>query len=301
MNTFLLSWNPDKSSQQDFSDEYKKFTGGASVVKTWSVTRNSKPGPGDRFYIIKLGKKGRGIFGSGEIMTPPKELPHYDPELAKQGKMLKYCDIQFDRLVDGGSQTLIGMEELEGINRETGIEQHWSAENSGIQINESILVNLEKLWSLRTDTLSPAQEDDYFKAIENLDGRVERLQRIEQSFLRSKLFRDNKYAECCICGELMPVQLLVCAHIKKRAICSDEEKRDFNNVVVAMCRLGCDELYERGYISVKNGKVISLPSGPLLKKVQDYIDNITGKHVSAYDSGSKQYFDWHYAKYSSNK
>jgi len=301
MSTFLLSWNPDKSSQQNFSDEYEKFTEGVSVVKVWSVTRSSKPEPGDRFYIIKLGKKGRGIFGAGEIMTNPKELPHYEPELAKQGKKLKYCDIRFDRLVDGGSQTLIGIEELEGINREAGIKQHWSAENSGIQIDESILVYLDKLWHLRTDTLSPAQEGDYFTVIENLDDRVERLQRTEQSFLRSKLFRDNKYAECCICGELMPVQLLVCAHIKKRAKCSDEEKRDFNNVVAAMCRLGCDELFERGYISVENGKVTSFPRGPLLQKVDGYIKNLTGKKVSAYDSGSKKYFDWHLEEFSSNK
>ena len=51
---------------------------------------------------------------------------------------------------------------------------------------------------------------------------------------------------------------LVAAHIKKRAACSLEEKKDYKSIVMPMCSFGCDYLYERGYIAVSDGKIIDL-------------------------------------------
>lgn len=294
MSTFLLSWNPDNSSQNTFSDEYEKFSKGLPVVKSWSVTRSKKPKPGDRFYIIKVGKNAGGIFGSGRIISAPKELPHYKPEAAKLGQKLNFCDIEFDCLVDGYSQTLIGTEELQNINTNTGVSQYWVGRSSGIQIDDGVLKYLDRLWKERTDTLAPVSKAGYVDAAVVLDERIEGLKRIEQSFLRFMLFRVSKYGACCICGENMPVQLLVCAHIKKRSKCTDEEKKDYRNIVAPMCRFGCDELYERGYISVKDGQVVRLANEYVPTKVEAYLKDIVGNLVSEYDSESKKYFDWHY-------
>ena len=46
------------------------------------------------------------------------------------------------------------------------------------------------------------------------------------------------------------------AHVKKRAVCSDTERRDLHHVAMLACSFGCDALYESGWITVdENGYV----------------------------------------------
>jgi len=53
-------------------------------------------------------------------------------------------------------------------------------------------------------------------------------------------------SSCSLCGQLLPVELLVAAHIKPRSECSRRERLDFENIVFGVCVLGCDALYEKG-------------------------------------------------------
>lgn len=119
-------------------------------------------------------------------------------------------------------------------------------------------------------------------------------QRVEQSFLRNALFGNMRFSRCEICGRIYPVDLLIAAHIKRRANCFDEEKKDFKNNVVAMCRFGCDELFERGYISVKDGKVVQIKKDNISKVVQDYINKIVNKEVEIPTKARENYYEWHY-------
>lgn len=50
------------------------------------------------------------------------------------------------------------------------------------------------------------------------------------------------------------MELLVAAHIKPRAKCSNQERRDWANIV-PMCLLGCDALFERGRVAVVKGRL----------------------------------------------
>ena len=81
-----------------------------------------------------------------------------------------------------------------------------------------------------------------------LDQKRMAVLRRDQRFLRRYLFRDDTVGICAICGEKFPVTLLVAAHIKPRAKCSDSDRRDNANNVVPMCVLGCDALFERGFV-----------------------------------------------------
>ena len=69
--------------------------------------------------------------------------------------------------------------------------------------------------------------------------------RLEQGYLRKKLFKSRTSSICSCCGKKYPISMLWCSHIKKRSKCNDNEKRDYN-VVIPMCRFGCDELFEKG-------------------------------------------------------
>ncbi|GIN91112.1 hypothetical protein J22TS1_21630 [Siminovitchia terrae] len=52
-----------------------------------------------------------------------------------------------------------------------------------------------------------------------------------------------------------PISFLIASHIKNRSFCKNEKKPDYKNILVPMCKFGCDDLFEKGYISVINGKI----------------------------------------------
>ena len=37
-----------------------------------------------------------------------------------------------------------------------------------------------------------------------------------------------------------------------------------------MCKFGCDDLFEKGYISVKDGRFIQLPKRPITEELEAY-------------------------------
>ena len=128
----------------------------------------------------------------------------------------------------------------------------------------------------------------------DLDAKRETYQRTEQGFLRDQLFSRKTVAICALCGREFPIELLRAAHIKRRAECSEEEKRDYKNNVMPTCTFGCDELFERGYLAVMNGKVKSVADHPLLSDaVKDYLERVNGRDCSWWHEGSKPYFLWH--------
>jgi hypothetical protein len=58
----------------------------------------------------------------------------------------------------------------------------------------------------------------------DLDRKVEAIQRAEQAYLRRMLL-PGQDALCDLCGRRFEIELLVAAHIKKRAACSDSDAR----------------------------------------------------------------------------
>ncbi|MEO1036986.1 MAG: HNH endonuclease [Pseudomonadota bacterium] len=142
-------------------------------------------------------------------------------------------------------------------------------------------------------------ETEYVETLEgelSLDETSKALRRKEQGFLRKSLFGKRSTGKCCICGKTYPVAFLVAAHIKKRSACSLEERKDFRNVVAPMCRFGCDDLYERGYIFVEEGIVRSNSNMLLTGALGAYVRETDGRRCAAWQEGSSRYFDWHRIK-----
>ena len=129
--------------------------------------------------------------------------------------------------------------------------------------------------------------------LRDLDRRVEALQRTEQGHLRRALFGPRTEAACHLCGRVFTTELLVAAHIKPRAHCSLEERLDAPTVVMAACRFGCDELFERGYLAVgPEGRIITA-TGRLPATVQRYLTAMAGRAVLAAWPRGDVYFAWH--------
>lgn len=125
--------------------------------------------------------------------------------------------------------------------------------------------------------------------------------RKEQNILRHGLFKGHKTAECAICRRVFPVEMLCCSHIKKRCLCSEDERKDLN-VVVPMCKFGCDDLFEKGFIGVDDGKVVVLKYSRN-ETVDTYLNTLKDKTVDAYNDNNKNYFEYqlNYNNYSKTK
>ncbi|TKF14184.1 hypothetical protein FCV43_19725 [Vibrio genomosp. F6] len=127
--------------------------------------------------------------------------------------------------------------------------------------------------------------------IKELDFQTQATSRKEQTFLRLHLTKKKESALCTICGNLLPVDFLVAAHIKRRTSCSIEERLDFDNVATLMCKSGCDDLFEKGYIYIDSGLIAesTKKTTPQLKAI---IRKLAGRKVSNW-VGSKVYYEWH--------
>jgi len=127
---------------------------------------------------------------------------------------------------------------------------------------------------------------------DNLDSETVSKNRKEQKLLRSLLLSSSDIGKCAICGGLFPAELLVAAHIKKRAMCTLEERQDIENVAELMCKLGCDDLFEKGYIVVEGDVVVVNGEKSATEAVEKYVSALAGNNVSSRDK-SKSYYSWH--------
>jgi len=143
---------------------------------------------------------------------------------------------------------------------------------------------------------SPAVTD-IVAALEGLpetDVKREVVTRAEQFALRRHFLGDAEKACCAICGCEYPVDFIWIAHIKRRCDCTDVERRDASNLMRA-CKFGCDDLFERGYLAVRDGKILFSDRVKTTEALEKYMRSFAGKICPAYNAQSKSYFDWHHA------
>lgn len=126
------------------------------------------------------------------------------------------------------------------------------------------------------------------------DGQVTASRRPEQARLKRFLFGQRTVNLCALCGKELPNSLLVVSHIKKRSH-SDLHERGDLNIVMAACALGCDAIYERGYITVNtHGLIQQGPRNPETNHLRSYINDMLGRRVTAHSPGTSKYFEWHH-------
>ncbi len=81
------------------------------------------------------------------------------------------------------------------------------------------------------------------------EAEVTTVRRLEQGRLRQVLL-PRATGTCDLCGDELPVQFLVAAHIKKRSQCTNAERLDIPTIAMVACKFGSDALFEEGYIGV---------------------------------------------------
>lgn len=120
--------------------------------------------------------------------------------------------------------------------------------------------------------------------------------RKEQIFLRAHISDGRSQAKCVLCKNEYPIEFLVAAHIKKRSECSTSEKLDFDNIAAFMCKAGCDDMYEKGYVFVSDGIVKKNRKRFTTPALDMLISRIEGNTVENW-SGSSAYYKYHESKF----
>lgn len=108
--------------------------------------------------------------------------------------------------------------------------------------------------------------------------------RREQGRLRTYLLGGRDSANCDICGRELPASLLVAAHIKPRAASDEEHRKDFASIAMLACTLGCDELFERGYVIVDGFGVVGAGRDSETDALQSVVDQLVSRQCTAHNT-----------------
>ncbi len=197
-----------------------------------------------------------------------------------------------------------GPQKTSTLRKKLGARGHGDALCSKI-VFHSPLIHLDRsggrknfLLTLATDL--PGQEvsehDDYldFKArldaLESTDKDTTGTIREEQRILSEWIFRGATQARCAICDREFARGALITAHKKKRAHCTETERRD-PHIVFPLCIFGCDYLYEKDFLRVIDGQV-SHGRAPTGETETAIIKGLVGHRVHArWRAGPADYFD----------
>lgn len=116
--------------------------------------------------------------------------------------------------------------------------------------------------------------------------------RKKQQKLRQALLANTEVAKCSICKKDFPVELLWTSHILERKYLSEIERKDFKNIAVLMCVMGCDKLYENGFIIVdENGNIIKNHYKKSIEVIDNYIKAFENTKPINWNQETKIYYD----------
>ena len=182
-----------------------------------------------------------------------------------------------ERLADDPQDFTLIVELLEN-NSETAEENLITAlMNLGKETDENFEENLAHRLNELTDTDRSQKKGQTRK---------------EQGILRGILFKRKKDAECALCHRTLPTELMVAAHIKPRSKCSTSERKN-PNVVMPVCKIGCDDFFEKGYLTVNlKGRIVPNMSDNLSSELCGILEYYDGKICEYFNSETKEFFQF---------
>ena len=141
VKTYILMWNPAFSSYKldDFRDELGALIDRRYVEFNWSICDWQTAVEGDRFFLVRVGKKGNvGIVQSGYFESDPWQ----GEDWSGKGREVYYIDMNVDAMVDSETCPILTVKELE--EKLPGFE--WSGGHSGRLLDDDLAEKLEFLW-----------------------------------------------------------------------------------------------------------------------------------------------------------
>ena len=197
MKTYLLAWNPLRYPWGSLDDELNQVRSDGSTLVRWSVGNNRKITPGDRLFLIRLGKDPRGIVGSGWAKTSRYESPHWNPERAANGEVAYYIDIAFDALYEE-PRLAISVLNSPPLNS----YPNWSTLKSGVLIPSQVAIDLEDAWAGIVGMCGMGFPDEMSTSAGFPEGAASKVfvNRYERNQAAREACLQHYGRSCCVCG-----------------------------------------------------------------------------------------------------
>ena len=202
MRTFLFCWNPNKWDWETLSRDAQSSATGKLVPDSWSCF-NRKVQPGDRAFLMMLGRENRGIIASGWATSETYLGKHWDPERARRGEKCYRADCDWERLIDPDVDSPLFVTVLQ--KKLSAFQFGWTPQASGIRMPDELAESLEKLWAAHAGafTLSIVDADEELRAIEGAQRiAIVRHRRREQKLRAAKLREGLRRGQGCLCCEV---------------------------------------------------------------------------------------------------
>jgi len=285
----LLDASTVEQLKQLFPDGQAQMWGVVPGKRNVNVSRIKKMRPGD--WVFFSGDKRIYFGGTIALMWRNRELATRLWSTDHAGSTWEYM-----YALSGTRGFDIPIEEIREL-------LSWNPNRNimGISVldeNESDALQTLLTLDAATAAIEPADTQTEEAAVSAFDGELERTaqraQRGEQTALKRRLLQGST-GQCALCGRSLPGTFLIAAHIKKRAMCSDDEKRDLANIAMLACTFGCDAVYEHGYVTVApEGAVQVSPLAAEIPEVEAYIqERLVGRTVSWWTPSRETYYLWH--------
>jgi hypothetical protein len=126
----LLVWN-SANSDWNYKEACLKVKNGEKYETDWRTSRKNGVEEKTEVFLIKIGEEPKGIIAHGYVT----EEPYLEDERY-------YVNIEFDKILDYENEEFLKQEDL--VLKFP--EQNWSPQASGIEIKETILPELKKMW-----------------------------------------------------------------------------------------------------------------------------------------------------------
>lgn len=146
MSTYLLNWNPKRWDWIELEESIAELAELGWFEARWSCGVTKSIRPGDRFYLIRLGLKPKGIVGSGYyIVSASFEDLHWDQVLAASGSTARFVNVVFDALLNADSEHIL---EIDLLQADPLLSQiNWLPQASCIRVPDEIAEKLQGIWS----------------------------------------------------------------------------------------------------------------------------------------------------------
>ena len=130
VEALLLSWD-SKNPAWNYKEEYLKVKNGEKSEIDWRTIKKNGVEKKTEIFLIKLVEEPKGIIAHGHVIKEP---------YLENGRY--YVNVEFDKILDYENEEFLKQEDL----ALKFPEQKWSPQASGIEIKETILPELKKMW-----------------------------------------------------------------------------------------------------------------------------------------------------------
>lgn len=162
---------------------------------------------------------------------------------------------------------------------------------------EAVSAGVVRVRSGREAARRPRQAAPELGSMPTTDIETTVLRRTEQIPLRQQLLVGRLVAPCSLCGRNLPADLLVAAHIQPRRELDDDDRYRFDEIAMLACKLGCDALFEYGYIVVNRQGSIERGLEPDAPDLRAQVDTLVGRRCSAHSPATAERFSEHWRRH----